>query len=369
MIHLEKSPLRIAFLWSHLSGYLNACLKELSSDPQVQLFVSYQTPSADAPFQAEQFQWLRHAIPWQQYPEKEPLKTDLQNFQPHILVFGGWHYPTYREIARSSHGKCLRIMAFDNCWNGTFRQHLGARVASSGIRKLADRIWIPGERQAVFARKFGFPERKIMRGLYACDINAFNSVFHARVAEQKALPRAFIFVGRFVEKKGIRTLLDAYTHYRAHSPNPWPLVCCGAGPMHNRINATEGVQMFGFCDTQQLAQAFSRTGCLILPSQFEPWAVVVHEAASAGLAILASQKVGAAVHLVQPGLNGHIFEDKDTHALSILMTQLSTQTDARLEEMSRASVALAQQFSPGLWVRTLLDAHSEWTQSAASTST
>jgi len=64
--------------------------------------------------------------------------------------------------------------------------------------------------------------------------------------------------------------------------------------------------------------------------------VVVHEAASAGLAILASEKVGAVPHLVQPGYNGFIFGISDFVGLATLMSQVSAMGDAQLDEMSRA---------------------------------
>ena len=84
--------------------------------------------------------------------------------------------------------------------------------------------------------------------------------------------------------------------------------------------------------------------------------MVVHEAASAGLAILASEKVGAVPHLVQPGYNGFIFGISDFVGLATLMSQVSAMGDAQLDEMSRASFLLSRQFSPKRWADTLLEA-------------
>ena len=52
--------MRIAVLWSCLSGYLNACLKELASRDGVQLFVCDQPLAPpQAPFDDSQFTWIQ----------------------------------------------------------------------------------------------------------------------------------------------------------------------------------------------------------------------------------------------------------------------------------------------------------------------
>ncbi len=51
---------KIAILWTALSGYLNACLKELAGRPGVGLFVCHQEAEANAPFDDAQFAWMRN---------------------------------------------------------------------------------------------------------------------------------------------------------------------------------------------------------------------------------------------------------------------------------------------------------------------
>ncbi len=54
--------MRIAILWTGLSGYLNACMKELASRDGVELFVSHQAPVQQAPFDETQFAWIRNRL-------------------------------------------------------------------------------------------------------------------------------------------------------------------------------------------------------------------------------------------------------------------------------------------------------------------
>ena len=351
--------MRIGILWTGLSGYLNACLKELAGRDGVELFVAHKAPAFDAPFDESQFAWIQNRFMWRTTSELEGIEEKLQEFAPQVLVFAGWSVPAYRSIAKSSKGKRLRIMTMDNCWLGTLKQKLATAIASYYLRPLADKVWLPGERQALFARKLGFEQHEILRGLYCCDERRVETIYKDRLASELAVPRAFLFVGRFVQEKGIDTLAKAYAMYHANSPNPWPLICCGEGPLRPLLENKPGVQLEGFLQPDQLLSRFRSTGCLVLPSNFEPWAVVVHEAASAGLLILASEHVGAVVHLVQDHYNGYIFGGKDIHGLASLMGQVSAQSDERLNEMSRASYSLSRQFSLTRWVDTLLDAASQ----------
>jgi glycosyltransferase involved in cell wall biosynthesis len=120
----------------------------------------------------------------------------------------------------------------------------------------------------------------------------------------------------------------------------------------------EGIRVEGFVQPQRIPDAFASAGCLILPSLYEPWALVIHEATSAGLLILASEEVGAAAHLVQPGYNGFICSKEDSKGLAALMSKVSALSDACLDEMSRASFLLSRQYSPKRWADTLLSSFS-----------
>lgn len=348
--------MRIAILWAGLSGYLNACLKELASREGVEMFVSHQAPVHEAPFSHNLYAWIPNRLEWRSSADLVSLRARLNSFDPEIMVFSSWHVPAYRRMAREWAHRCLRVMAMDNCWRATPKQLMGTLISPWYIRPLADRIWVPGERQAVFARKLGFKQRDILWGLYSCNQPALETEHISRVAERRAVPRSFLFIGRFVSEKGVDQLVRAYQCYREKSVDSWPLICCGAGPLRSRLEGRAGICVEGFVQPDRLREMLATSGCLVLPSTIEPWAVVVHEAASAGLLVLASRNVGASVHLVQDNYNGHVFDDRDVKGLAALMSQVSKLTDARLDTMSRASHLLSKQFTPARWADTLLEA-------------
>jgi glycosyltransferase involved in cell wall biosynthesis len=349
--------MRIAFLWTGLSGYMNACLKELSAREGVELFVSHELPGKEAPFEETQFAWIPNKLTWRSQRDLDQLGSRLREFAPEIMVIPSWHVQAYRRVARDFAKRCWRVMVMDNPWRGSVKQRLGALISPFYVKPITDIVWLPGERQATFARRLGFSQSAILRGSFTCDHPAFEAIHNARISNGESLPRRFVFVGRMVLAKSVDKLVEAYRVYREQTPNPWPLICCGSGPLRSRLEDEEGIRVDGFVQPDKMPDVLGSAGCLILPSRFEPWALVVHEAAAAGRLILACENVGAVTHLVQPGYNGFIFNNKDIAGLAILMSRVSEMTDAQLDRMSRASYLLSLQFSPKQWADTLLQSY------------
>ncbi|HEY1803080.1 MAG TPA: glycosyltransferase [Terracidiphilus sp.] len=352
--------MRVAILWTGMSGYLNACLKELASRESVELFVTHQAPVQDAPFDDSHYAWISNRLVWRSQADLTLLDERLRAFDPEILLFAGWHVPPYRRVARSMAKHCWRVLAFDNPWEATLRQRVGTLVAPWYIRPLADMIWIPGERQAAFARRLGFELRSIIWGSLSCDQPGIETVHLTRQADGRPLPHVFLFVGEFASHKGVDQLVEAYSTYRQMSRDPWPLICCGAGPLGARFKDRPGICVEGFVQPDRLNDILASAGCLILPSSMDHWGVVIHEAASAGLVILASEIAGAAVHLVQDNYNGYIFDGRNPKELAALMAHVSNLSEARLDAMSQASHLLSKQFSPARWADTILQAHNSF---------
>ena len=349
--------MKIAILWTRLSGYLNACLKELGRQEGVELFICHELPNDDAPFDEGQFEWMPNRMAWRTKCNADVLAQNLRSFRPDIMIVPSWHIPVYRRIARQYAGKCWRVMIMDNPWKGGLKQRLGTLISPFYVKPIADAVWLPGERQAAFARKLGFSQNLILRGSFSCDHPSFAAIHASRIQQHYPLPRKFLFVGRFVPEKSVEMLAEAYAVYRSRSSEPWPLICCGTGPLRSRLENQKGIVLKGFVQPEQMPEVFASVGCLILASSFEPWALVVHEAASAGRLVLASESVGAVPHLVQPGYNGYIFDNGDASGLAAFMARVAAMTDVQLDQMALASYSLSQQFTPKRWSDTLLGSH------------
>jgi glycosyltransferase involved in cell wall biosynthesis len=342
---------RVAILWKQLSGYASASFAALRREGADVLLV-HRAATHDAPFDDRRLTLDVASRSWSDAPDEAALKDDLERFDPHAVLVISWDVGGYRRIARSMKGRTLRVLCMDNSWLGTPKQWGGRAIAPAVIRPSYDVAFLPGERQAAFARRLGFSDDEILWGLYTCDHATFTGVRDARAGD---LPRAFLFVGRLVESKGADVLAVAYRIYRQRAVDPWPLMVCGTGPLAGALDGAPGVEMLGFVQPSDLPGVVARAGCLLTPSRFEPWGVVIHEAASAGLPVVCSTACGASTRLVLDGYNGAVVPSGHPARLAEALARITEASTADRATMGRRSAELAAQFTPERWASYLLE--------------
>jgi glycosyltransferase involved in cell wall biosynthesis len=343
--------LRVAILWQGMSGYAHSAFAALQARG-VDVVLFHSVEDENAPYDDQSVTRGLRATPWHGAPDPDALETALDDFAPHALLVSSWHIDAYRRAARRRRGRTVRVLCMDNQWWATPKQRLGAALSPLTVRPAYDAAFLPSERSADFARRLGFADDRIIRGLYSCEHDRFAAVADSRGAG--APHEAFVFLGRLVPVKGIDVLADAYRRYRREAPRPWPLLVGGMGPEAHRLSGIPGVEMLGFVQPEDLPSVLGRSGCLVLPSRFEPWAVVVHEAAAAGLPVVCTSVCGAASRLVLDGYNGVIVPPGRSDALARALVRMSAASADDRAAMSAASRSLARQFTPDRWARHLL---------------
>jgi len=205
---------------------------------------------------------------------------------------------------------------------------------------------VAGGRQIEYMRFLGFKKRPVLPGYDVVGVERVRSQVRQPLAPQ-GLPfeeRPFIFVGRFVPKKNLATLLRAYAIYRSQTASsPRALVLAGAGPDEaalraeaERLGVAAHVQFTGFLTAAQVADRLAGSLALLLVSVEEQWGLVVNEALAVGLPVIVSQQVGARDALVRNLVNGFVVEQ---HSMaSIVCAMLAMTADkGDWERMVRAS--------------------------------
>jgi glycosyltransferase involved in cell wall biosynthesis len=338
--------LRIAILWQGMAGYTHACFSKLV-ERGVDVRLVHEGGYTDAPYDRAATSAGLESWWWDGAPDAARVEGTLADLDPHVVLVSSWHIHAYRRAVRRRRGRTLRVLCMDNQWWATPKQILGVVTSRAAIRPAFDAAFVAGERSADFARRLGYTDERLIRGLYSCDHPRFAAVAAARGGQ--APPPAFVFIGRLVDVKGIDVLAAGYRRYRDLVDDPWPLVVAGTGPEAGRLAGVEGVEAPGFLQPAELPGLLARTGCLVLPSRFEPWAVVIHEATAAGLPVVCTWVCGAAGRLVNDGYNGAIIPPGDAEALARALARISSAPAADRAAMSGASVALAAQFTPARW--------------------
>lgn len=199
-----------------------------------------------------------------------------------------------------------------------------------------------------FFVSYGADPQRIYYVPYEPDYKAIQSLPESRVvavAERFGLTagrRRIVYSGRLVGVKRVDLLVRAFV-VLAGARRDWDLVIAGDGELKGELQALvprelEGrVKWLGFLSDQgDVSAVYRNSDVLCLASEHEPWALVVNEAVAAGLAVVASDVVGAAAELVREGVNGKTFVSKD---LDGLIGALRWVTDGENIDGCRASSA------------------------------
>ena len=177
----------------------------------------------------------------------------------------------------------------------------------------------------------------------------------------------FLFVGRPVREKGLDVLLAAWRACGLRQPEA-ALVLAGIAPaslpLQARAAAAEGqrgesersMAALGHVGARALRDVYAACHVLVVPSiptrTFrEPWGLVVNEAMNSGLAVIATDAVGAAAGgLVRDGENGLIVPAGDSGALAYAIGRLAGDQATR-ERMGAAGSEDVLAYSHDAWAR------------------
>lgn len=220
---------------------------------------------------------------------------------------------------------------------------------------------VAGTAHRDYARELGVPGANIETGYDVVDNAHFVAgAKAAREAEscvrsELGVPAEYFLVSaRFIEKKNLSFLIDAYSRYREQCPRtPLDLVILGEGPLRATLEAQRkalGLESFirlpGFVQYENLPSYYGLASALIMPSITDQWGLVVNEAMASGLPVLVSEGSGAAQDLVTQGKNGYVFNPTRTEELAGLMTVLSEAPASRLAQMGAVSRAIIDGYTP-----------------------
>ena len=318
--------MKILFAWSGLTGYMGDCWRELAKAPGVELKVSVDTSGSlcGGRFEADD---VMRGLDW-----SKDLPTD---WTPDVVFTVGWRNALCRAAALRDWGENTRkVCCFDMPWEWRLRKILARFVLWRYLRRF-DAAFVNGACAARYARWLGFGESRIHRGLIATNTRRFGAHVGGR---------GFLYVGRESSEKGLDVLRAAYERYRSEG-GTWPLeIVNGVSP-------------------DALGPIYAGADCFVLASLYEPWGVVLVEAAAAGLPIICTDACGAR-HEVVKG-NGIVVPAGDIAALAAAMCKIS-----RVEHVERVEVCelgvggridgelgreLAKPYSCEAWAKRVLD--------------
>lgn len=342
---------RFLFLYTELAEYFLHCARTLHAREGVEVHIVRWPVNKEAPFEFHVPEGMQ--VHRRDEYDRNALRELVSGIDPDMILTSGWIDPDYLRIVREWADRIPTVLVLDNQWRGGLRQGLGRFWARFRFTPFYSHAWVPGEPQAEYARRIGFSEERIHTGFYVANVDRFGKLWKERGEE---LPRRFIYVGRYMEHKGIWDLWKAFQELREEEKEgrDWELWCCGTGEQYEQRPDLPGLKHFGFVQPDDMPEIILQSSVFVLPSHFEPWGVVVQEFAASGAPLLLSDAVGAGSAYLEPGKNGFRSPSGDPSSIKERMRNFVRMDPSTLQKMGEHSHSLGMHPTPDEWADTAL---------------
>ncbi|MEX2628343.1 MAG: glycosyltransferase family 4 protein [Tistlia sp.] len=228
----------------------------------------------------------------------------------------------------------------------------------AGLRPLVDRYLAIGSLNRDYWVGLGVPQTRIFDMPYAVDNARFRALADAASPRREAFRRELglpaerpvvLYASKLTPRKRAGDLLEAFLELGGAAAARRPLLLfVGEGEtraaLEARVEAAgagERVRFLGFRNQGELPAFYDLAEAFVLPSEREPWGLVVNEAMNAATAVIASDRVASARDLVQEGETGAVFPAGDVGALRAALERVLADPAQAAELGRRAQARVA----------------------------
>jgi glycosyltransferase involved in cell wall biosynthesis len=300
------------------------------------------------------------------YPDKAELRrafwSDLEQTNPDVVAVNGWN--NFGSLIAAN--CCLRRRRPMVVMSESSRQDEPRTWWKEAIKRrivgLYSAALVGGQQHVEYLVELGMPRERVFTGYDVVDNDYFgrrtaeirNSKFELR--DKRGLPENyFLASARFIEKKNLPSLIEAYAEYRRRSEIalkvPWDLVVLGDGPLRETLNSqlstlnlNEHVHLPGFEPYEQLPVYYALANAFVHASMTEQWGLVVNEAIASGLPVIVSDRCGCVPELIND--NGFTFDPTNEHELTARLLEMASLSDEERKRLGDNSYRIAANFAP-----------------------
>lgn len=263
--------------------------------------------------------------------------------RPTVLHLAGWgHRLLFAALLLARLRAVPAVVESDSWKSGATGRAAGLVKAALYPRLLAlPAHFLPGgTRQAAYLAGYGVPPQRMTHAQMTVDVAAMRDYARLHGASARAERRAhlgideaavtFLFVGRLEAAKGLASLLAAFGDVNHTHPEA-RLVIVGDGTLRAEVAAAAAanpaIVPTGRLSGGELWATFCAADVMVLPSEFEPWGLVVNEAMAFGLPVIVSDEVGCASDLVADGQQGFVVPAGDRGRLAAALSAFAAGGD------------------------------------------
>ena len=372
-------PLRVLFVASHPVQYATPIFRLLAKDPRVEIKVAYCSmqgaePELDPHFGVE-VKWdiaLMEGYPWIRLPNRfgKPKvgsflglcntaiwKLIRRGAFDAVVLYTGYVYATFwMAVAAAKVSGTVVLFGTDahslaartgERWRTWVKRWLWPRLF-----RLADVVLVVSTGGVTLMRSLGIPEDRIALAPFCVDNDWWaeksDLVDREGVRARWGVPpnaAVVLFCAKLQPWKRPMDLLRAFA--KAIDAGAF-LVFAGDGASKpdlefeaKSLGVFDRVRFLGFVNQSGLPEVYTASDVLVLPSEYEPFGLVVNEAMLCRCPVIVSDRVGARFNLVRDGETGFVYPCGDVDALGRLLRRglLDRPMLRRMGEAARARIA------------------------------
>lgn len=378
----EKKPFRLAVVNSHPIQYFAPLYAYLNRDPDIDvtaLYCSdYSLRGAVDPGFKQQVKWdvdllsgYRHVFLGERARKRSitgfwslicpEVWREIRSGRYDAVMLHGYAYAAFVLAFFAARSRRIPVFVRSETHLGLqrpgWKQRLRDGILRIAYRRVAACLAI-GSSNRAYCRSLGVPEDRIFNVPYTVDNDRF--IAAARLtAEQRAQVRAkfglrddlpvVLYASKFMPRKHPDDVVDAVAKLRDEGVRA-SLLLVGTGEMEAQLRARvaelglSDVVFGGFVNQAELPQVYAASDIFVLPSENEPWGLIVNEVMCAGLPVVVADEVGCVPDLVKDDVNGKLMRAGDVASLANALRHL-LEDPSRREAMGRNSLAIIQDWS------------------------
>ena len=180
--------------------------------------------------------------------------------------------------------------------------------------------------------------------------HAINTDKYTVLPEARPAVPVFLFVGNLIPRKGLDLWFAACAQLRRECNAPFRICLVGGGDESwaRGVAAAEGltdiVEFAGFKEGTELISEYQRASVFVLPSRYDTYGAVAHEAAACGLPLILSRHAGCSQILVEPEGNGFVVDPLQPAEITAAMKSMLENPEL-MHSMSHRSREVAEKWS------------------------
>lgn len=222
-------------------------------------------------------------------------------------------------------------------------------------------MWVSSDNLDYY-RHYGASESQLFSMPFSVDNTFFQSYQSATSEIQQTEKCILLYAAKFIPRKQAPLLVQAFADLAPEVRQQAQLWLVGDGVERAKIETIieqrelgDQVKLLGFKNQTELPEYMAACDVFVLPSEREPFGLVINEVMNFAKAIITTNEVGAARDLVANGDNGWVIPAGDLSALKAALSEAILDR-AQLRAMGKRSLARINKWSYAEDIKGLLAA-------------